>query len=108
MRSEPRTNAVVVGPRAALATTEVSVRGRLHVELDRVEAKLRYRSPAVGASVTRTEGGFRLELDRPAYGVAPGQAAVLYDQGAVVGAGTILVDPAETVATVPAFESEGE
>ena len=55
-----------------------------------------------------TEGGFRLDLDRPAYGVAPGQAAVLYDEGAVVGAGTILVDPAETVAAVPAFESEGE
>ncbi len=108
LRSEPRTNAVVVGPRAALATTGVSVRGRLHVELDRVEAKLRYRSPAVGASVTRTEGGFRLDLDRPAYGVAPGQAAVLYEEGAVVGAGTILVDPAETVAAVPAFESEGE
>jgi tRNA-uridine 2-sulfurtransferase len=107
LRSEPRTNAVVVGPRAALATTEVSVRGRLHVELDRVEAKLRYRSPAVGASVTKTDGGFRLDLDRPAYGVAPGQAAVLYEEGAVVGAGTILVDPAATVAAVPAFESGG-
>ena len=58
LRSEPRTNAVVVGPRAALATTEVSVRGRLHVELDRVEAKLRYRSPAVGASVTQDGGRF--------------------------------------------------
>jgi len=108
LRSEPRTNAVVVGPRAALATTEVSVRGRLHVEVDRAEVKLRYRSPAVGASVTRTDGGFRLHLDRPAYGVAPGQAAVLYDEGAVVGAGTILVDPVETVTPVPAFESEGE
>jgi tRNA-specific 2-thiouridylase len=108
LRSEPRTNAVVVGPRAALATTEVSVRGRLHVEVDRAEAKLRYRSPAVGASVTRTAGGFRLDLDRAAYGVAPGQAAVLYDDGAVVGAGTIVVDPVETVPRVPAFESEGE
>jgi tRNA-specific 2-thiouridylase len=108
LRSEPETNAVVVGPRAALATDEVTVRGRLHVELDRVEAKLRYRSPAVGATVTQTEGGFRLRLDRPAYGVAGGQAAVLYDEGAVVGVGTILVDPAETVDSVPAFESEGE
>jgi len=33
--------------------------------------------------------GFRLELDRPAYGVAAGQAAVLYEEGAVVGAGLI-------------------
>ena len=46
--------------------------------------------------------------EQPFHGVAPGQAAVLYDQGAVVGAGTILVDPAETAARVPALESEGE
>ena len=45
LRSEPGTNAVVVGPRAALATDEVTARGRLHVELDRAEVKLRYRSP---------------------------------------------------------------
>jgi tRNA-uridine 2-sulfurtransferase len=106
LRSEPGTNAVVVGPRAALATDEVTVRGRLHVELERAEAKLRYRSPAVGATVTTTDGGFRLRLDRPAYGVAPGQAAVLYDRDAVVGVGTI--EPAATSAAARAFESEGE
>jgi tRNA-specific 2-thiouridylase len=106
LRSEPGTNAVVVGPRAALATDEVTVRGRLHVELERAEAKLRYRSPAVGASVARRDGGFRLRLDRPAYGVAPGQAAVLYDRDAVVGAGTI--EPAETFAVGGAFASGGE
>jgi tRNA-specific 2-thiouridylase len=106
LRSEPGSNAVVVGPRAALATTEVAVRGRLHLELGRVEAKLRYRSPAVGANVTKTEGGFRLRLDRPAYGVAAGQAAVLYLEDAVVGAGTILFDPAETTTRARAFERE--
>ena len=101
LRSEPGTNAVVVGPRSALATDEVTVRGRLHVELERAEVKLRYRSPAVGASVTRTDGGFRLRLDRPAHGVAPGQAAVLYDRDAVIGAGTI--EPAETPSAIRAF-----
>ena len=106
LRSEPGTNAVVVGPRAALATDEVTARGRLHVELHRAEVKLRYRSPPVGASVTSTDGGFRLRLDRPAYGVAPGQTAVLYDRDAVVGAGTI--EPAETLATTSAFRSGGE
>jgi tRNA-specific 2-thiouridylase len=106
LRSEPGTNAVVVGPRAALATDEVTVRGRLHVELERAEVKLRYRSPAVGASVTSTDRGFRLRLDRPAYGVAPGQAAVLYDGDAVIGAGTI--EPTETFASVRAFRSVGE
>jgi len=54
-----------------------------------VEAKLRYRSPAVGATVERTPRGFRLDLDEPAFGVAAGQAAVLYDGDAVVGYGLI-------------------
>ena len=33
--------------------------------------------------------GFRLTLDEPAYGVAVGQAAVLYEEEAIVGAGLI-------------------
>ena len=90
LRSEAATNTVVVGPRAALATREIHVRGRLHLPVGRAEAKLRYRSPAVGARSQTTEAGFRLQLDEPAYGVAPGQAAVLYDGDAVVGAGTIV------------------
>jgi tRNA-specific 2-thiouridylase len=89
VRTEPRTNTVVVGPRAALAKREISVGGRLYVPVERVEAKLRYRSPAVAATVEQTANGFRLDLEEPAYAVAPGQAAVLYEDGAVVGAGTI-------------------
>jgi tRNA-specific 2-thiouridylase len=87
--TRPNANAVVVGPRSALARTRVTARGRLYADADRVEAKLRYRSPAVGATVVPTPGGFRLELDEPAYGVAAGQAAVLYDGDAVVGYGLI-------------------
>jgi tRNA-specific 2-thiouridylase len=90
LRTEPRANAVVVGPRAALARTEVGAAGgRLFVPVERVEAKLRYRSPAAPARVEGTRGGFRLLLDAPAYGVARGQAAVLYEDDAVVGAGLI-------------------
>jgi tRNA U34 2-thiouridine synthase MnmA/TrmU len=33
--------------------------------------------------------GFRLRLDDPAYAVAAGQAAVLYENGAIVGSGLI-------------------
>ena len=39
--------------------------------------------------VEATSRGFRLELDEPAYGVASGQAAVLYDGEIVVGYGLI-------------------
>jgi len=84
------TNTVLVGPREALARTSVGVRsGRLFVPVDRVQAKLRYRSPAFPARVRASARGFRLSLDEPAYGVAPGQAAVLYEDDAVVGAGLI-------------------
>jgi tRNA-specific 2-thiouridylase len=90
LRTDPRTNAVVAGPRAALARTRIDVRGRLNRDLRRVEAKLRYRSAAVPATVASTADGFELSLDEPAYGVAPGQTAVLYEGDAVVGAGVIL------------------
>jgi tRNA-uridine 2-sulfurtransferase len=67
----------------------VSARGRLYAQADRVHAKLRSRSPAVAASVEPTDRGFRLRLDEPAYGVANGQAAVLYDGDVVVGSGLV-------------------
>jgi tRNA-uridine 2-sulfurtransferase len=89
VRSEAGTNTVVVGPREALARTTVAVAGALYVPVAHAEVKLRYRSPAVSAAVETTEEGFRLELGCPVYGVAPGQAAVLYEGDAVVGAGLI-------------------
>jgi len=87
--SRPAANAVVVGRRESLARRTVEARGRLHTDVRRVEAKLRYRSPAVAATVEPTPRGFRLRLDEPVYGVAPGQAAVLYNGDLVVGHGTI-------------------
>jgi tRNA-uridine 2-sulfurtransferase len=87
--TRPNANAVVVGPRSSLARTRVTVRGRLYADVERAEAKLRYRSPAAGATVDPTPRGFQLVLDEPAYGVAAGQAAVLYDGDAVVGYGLI-------------------
>jgi tRNA-uridine 2-sulfurtransferase len=89
LRADAATNTLVVGPRGSLATRGVEVDGVLHVPVDRVEAKLRYRSPALPARVTATPAGFALELERPAYGVAPGQIAALYDDGVVVGCGVV-------------------
>ena len=89
VRSEAATNTLVVGPRASLATRTVVVRGRRYIDVDRVEAKLRYRSRAVCADVVGTDDGFVLELAEPVEAVAPGQVAVLYDDDAVVGAGVI-------------------
>jgi tRNA-uridine 2-sulfurtransferase len=89
LKTIPRTNTVVAGPRSELAARVVTARGRLHLPVERAEAKLRYRSPAVPARVTETKRGFRLELQEPAYAVARGQAAVLYEGDAVVGSGVI-------------------
>jgi tRNA-specific 2-thiouridylase len=89
VRTDAATSTLVVGPRESLATTSVSARGRLFVDVERVEAKLRYRSPGIGARVIADERGFQLQLDRPAFAVAAGQAAVLYDDDAIVGSGLI-------------------
>lgn len=89
LRTDPGANTVVVGPRESLAIETISARGRLYVRVNRAEVKWRYRSPAVPAAVEQTEHGFRLVLDAPAYGVAAGQAAVLYDDDVVVGAGLL-------------------
>ena len=96
LRTDPGENTVVVGPRDALACTRVRARGRLYVPVTRAQAKLRYRSPAIAAEVEPSARGFGLTLDEPAYGVAKGQAAVLYDDDAVVGVGRVS-------ATVPAL-----
>ena len=100
-----RTNTLVVGPRSALATRTVRVRGRVHVPVERASAKLRYRSPAAHASVERTEDGFRLVLDEPADAVAVGQTAVLYEGDAVVGAGRIVEDRLTRIAHVTLLAS---
>jgi tRNA-uridine 2-sulfurtransferase len=87
--SDPRTNTVMVGPREALECSSVTVSGRVYVPVRRADAKLRYRSPAVAARVENVTRGFRLRFERPVYGVAPGQAAVLYEDDVVVGAGLL-------------------
>jgi len=89
LESRPATNTVVVGPRESLARRRVTARGRLHVPVTRAHAKLRYRSPMLPARVAASAGGFRLDLDEPAYGVARGQAAVVYEGDAVVGCGLV-------------------
>jgi tRNA-specific 2-thiouridylase len=90
LRGDHARNALVVGPRRALAVRRVDLVGRTYVPVERAAVKLRYRSPAVDARVRTTADGLTLELETPVEGVAPGQFAVLYDGDAVVGAGEIV------------------
>jgi tRNA-uridine 2-sulfurtransferase len=87
--TDAASNTVTVGPHEALAVSTIQAVGRLHVPVSRADVKVRHRSEPVRASVEPTADGFRLELDEPAFAVARGQFAVLYDADAVVGAGAI-------------------
>ena len=54
------------------------------------QVKIRYRSPAVDATVEPLDSDrFRVLFDEPCYGVAPGQAAVCYHGNQVLGGGWI-------------------
>jgi len=96
VRLDPEAKRVIVGPRAALARHSVALQelnwldappgpeGRL------VEAKLRSAQAAVPATVMLTGPDTAvLELHAPQHGVAPGQAAVLYDGDRMLGGGFI-------------------
>ncbi len=93
-------NTVRIGPRSALLSDRVALRGvRLHRPGDQVDrVKLRYRSrmlPArlVGCPEPGWYRGAELALAAPADAVAPGQLACLMHGDVVVGTGTITVLP---------------
>ncbi|MGB1583001.1 MAG: tRNA 2-thiouridine(34) synthase MnmA [Solirubrobacterales bacterium] len=92
-------NRVVVGPLAALETSEVRLIGarllRDGAEVDRV--KLRYRNApteceVVGDAKAGRHRDLRLKLRNPVNGAAPGQVACLMRGEAVVGWATIARD----------------
>jgi tRNA-specific 2-thiouridylase len=87
--TDASSNTIVVGPRDELAVTSIRATGRMYLPVERAEVKVRHRSDSIAARVGGEVGGFSVELEEPAYGVARGQFAVLYDDGAVVGAGLI-------------------
>jgi tRNA-uridine 2-sulfurtransferase len=85
-------NAVVVGPREALATHRLSLEpARVVGDLGEgpLDVRVRYRGRPLRGRAAATEAGLSVELDDPADGVAPGQTAALYRDGLLVAAGTI-------------------
>ncbi|MEQ1724493.1 MAG: tRNA 2-thiouridine(34) synthase MnmA [Sphingopyxis sp.] len=87
VRIDAATRAVVVGPRAALAVASAQLvdMNLLADTAGPLTVKVRSMARPVAA---RMEGN-RLHFDTPEYGVAPGQAAVLYAGERVVGGGWI-------------------
>ncbi|WP_211348735.1 tRNA 2-thiouridine(34) synthase MnmA [Nocardioides litoris] len=90
---EPVTGTVTVGGRERLAVHRLSATsprwcGTPPARLDGT-VQLRAHGSELPASVAVVGDRVEVELHEPAYGVAPGQAAVLYDGTRVVGSATI-------------------
>ena len=88
IRLEAGANRVVVGPRAALAVTgarlsEVNLIGAVP------DAPLSAKVRSLAKPAAAAFDGEWVRFDAPEYGVAPGQAAVLYAGSRVVGGGWI-------------------
>ena len=86
---------VVVGPKAALAVEEVVLRevnwlGRPPPAAGlEATAKLRSTTPPAPARVVAAGAGARVVFAAPQFGVAPGQACVVYDGDRLLGGGWI-------------------
>jgi tRNA-specific 2-thiouridylase len=98
LRLEPETRAVVVGPKRALAVRSARIEGLNWIggsEAGPMTVKVRSMAKPVPA---RLEDGW-VVFESPEYGVAPGQAAVLYAGDRVLGGGWIAeTERAELVA----------
>lgn len=95
VRIEADTHRVVIGAREDLARYELyadRVNWLAPPDNDdlRCHAQIRYNSTAAPATVRVIDGGrLHIKFDEPRYGVAPGQAVVLYDGDRVLGGGWI-------------------
>ena len=101
VRLEPEARRVVVGPKAALAKDRVVLRqlnwlaAPLEAAGTAVQVKLRSAQAPASARIFPAEGGdgggqgATILLDKPQYGIAPGQAAVCYADSRVLGGGWI-------------------
>ena len=100
VRIEPREARIVVGPRKALAVEAMRVADWNWIGEDQtaVSVKVRSLAPAV-AAVRNSE---RIRFRQPEFGVAPGQAAVLYEGTRLLGGGTIFETQAAELAAVAA------
>ena len=94
LRIEAETRRVVVGPRRALAVGEARLSdinwlGGNRDPSDHMPVPVQAKVRSLARPVPARLAGDRLLFETPEYGVAPGQAAVLYDGERVLGGGWI-------------------
>ena len=97
VRLEPDTRRVVVGPRAALAVDAARIE-RINWLGNDFAGPLTVKVRSMAKPVPARLLGDRVVFDAPEYGVAPGQAAVLYAGDRVLGGGWIAQTEAALVA----------
>jgi tRNA-specific 2-thiouridylase len=88
------TNTVVIGSEDRLYSSRLAAGGlkwifRKPESPTRVEAKVRYRSPAVSATLRPHNGGVEVLFGEPQRAVTPGQSVVFYRDCEVIGGGVI-------------------
>jgi tRNA-specific 2-thiouridylase len=94
VRVDPKRREVIVGPKAALACGEIRLRevnwlGPRPAEPLSVTVKIRSMSAPAAARIAYDDDGATVTFDAPQFGVAPGQACVVYQGGRVLGGGWI-------------------
>lgn len=90
---DPKSNEIIVGKKEDLATTEVKAinKSLQNFTEGEYEIKIRYRSQKSKAYVKLDENGLiTATLLEPVYGVAKGQALVVYKGDCVLGGGVII------------------
>ncbi len=92
VKLNPADNQVIVGPKAALARDVIYLDqcNWLDSTIQNISVKLRSVSEPSSATLFITENGAEIHLDKPQYGISPGQAAVCYDGSRVLGGGWIV------------------
>ena len=95
-RIDPLTNTVTLGDHDDLLTQQVTAH-KIRIrdvewltESPQVTARIRYKSPAVPASINCSLNELTLNFEQPVWGVTPGQSLVIYKDELLVGGGIIL------------------
>jgi tRNA-specific 2-thiouridylase len=93
-RIDPATNRIVLGPREEVVSRRLRARdANWHANTPdefRAVVQIRYNHRGAPALVKRTgEDAFQATFDEPVHAITPGQAAVVYDDGRILGGGWI-------------------
>ena len=92
---DAETNRVTLGEREDLLTQQAHIKEVRLRDVDwlkespTIEARIRYKSPAVSGYLEIGDEESSVWFDSPVWGVTPGQSLVIYKEGFVVGGGII-------------------